>query len=163
VELASFITREAGLGRDTTSMPTAERDPLSARWDGAAGRFVTRVIAADGRWAETVVAPLGPRVTAWALGQGIDPGMIFYAGRGSGIETASERAFRRAVYYDLRVYLWARPYAMGPDGQVRNPERVVALKFRWGPRTARGRVARAQAWPIASASRYASRNRPWHD
>jgi hypothetical protein len=144
-------------------MPTAERDPLSARWDAAAARFVTRVLAAEGGWVETAVAEPGPKVLAWARLRGIDPGMITYAGRGSGIETANERAFRRAVYYDLRIYLWARPYAMGPDGQVRNPERVAALKFRWGPRTARGRVARARSFPIASASRYANKNRPWHD
>jgi len=147
-------------------MPTAERDPLSARWDATAAKFVTRVLAANGAWVETVIVAPGPRVTAWALARGIDPMMIFYKGRGSGIETAYERAFRRACYYDKRINLHEVPYRRDENErghQARNPDRVAALKFRWGPRTARGRIARAQAFPVAAASKWANRERPYHD
>ena len=145
-----------------------QRDPLSARYDAAAERFVTRVLGAwDGRarngpWVETTLAPLTERAFRWALGKGIDPLRIIYTGRGSGIENANEAAFRKAVYYDLRVYLWERPYAEDETGaRVRNTARLAALEFTWTRRTAAGRIARARAHPIASASRWAERNDPY--
>jgi hypothetical protein len=142
------------------------RDPLSARYDVAAAKFVTRVLAAwDGRrnggWVETTVVPLSQRMTAWAVARGIDPGMIRYTGRGSGIETLNEAAFRRAVYWDDRVYLWARPFEKVGGERARNPARVAALEFEWGRRTVAGRVARARAHPIVSASRWAERGDPY--
>ena len=147
---------------------TSERDPLSARYDTAAARFVSRVLAAwDGRarnggWAETVIVPPSERVMAWAARRGIDPLMIRYTGRGSGIENMHEAAFRKAVYWDERIYLWARPSERNGNGErARNPDRVAAIEFRWLRRTAAGRVARARAHPIESASRYAAKNDPY--
>jgi len=142
---------------------TYERDPLSVRYDGAAARFITRVLAAwdggrDGRWAQTAVAPPSERVTAWAMRRGIDPLMLRYTGQRSGVETLHEAAFRRACYHDMRVYLWALP---SPHVQVRNPERLAALEFRWRGRTSAGRIAEARAHPVRSASRYAARNDPY--
>jgi hypothetical protein len=148
-------------------MTFGQRDPLSIRYDGAASRFVTRVLAAwdggrNGRWVETTVSQPSQRVIAWALALGIDPFIVKYTGRGSGIENAHEAAFRRAVYYDLRVYLWDRSGHYGPGGeQLRNPGRVAALEFRWGRRTAAGHECRARAHPVASASRYAARENPY--
>ena len=146
------------------------RDPLAVRYDPAAARFVTRVLAAwdgrarDGQWAETTVAELSPRAFAWAMRRGIDPARIRYTGRGSGIETANQAAFRQACYFDERVRLWDRSgsgWGEYDPARPRNPGRVAALEFRWGRRTAAGRIARARAHPIESASRYAKRNDPY--
>ena len=146
------------------------RDPLAVRYDPAAGRFVTRVLGAwdgrskDGRWVETTVTELSARMMAWAIGRGIDPGRIRYTGRGSGIETHNQAAFRQAVYFDERVRLWDRSgsgWGEYDPERPRNPGRVAALEFRWGRRTAAGRVARARAHPIESASRYAKRVDPY--
>lgn len=146
----------------------SERDPLSARYDQAAARFVSRVLAAwDGRarnggWASTTVVEPSERVFRWALARGIDPLMIRYTGRGSGIENMHEAAFRKACYWDERIYLWARPSSRDGDGErLRNPARVAALEFRWERRTAAGRIARARAHPVESASRYAAKNDPY--
>ena len=144
-----------------------QRDPLSARYDAAAERFVTRVLARwdggrNGRWTDTLVAQPSQRFLAWALARGTDPLRIIYTGRGSGIETVYQAAFRKAVYFDRRVYLWARPFEIGADGErVRNPERVAAVEFEWGRRTGGYRAARARAHSIRSASRWAERNDPY--
>jgi hypothetical protein len=139
------------------------RDPLSVRYDGAASKFVTRAVAAQGAWVETTVAPPSQRIIAWAVARGIDPFIVRYTGRGSGIENQHEAAFRRACYWDRRVYLWARPTRTGQDGQrARNPERVAALEFRWGRRTAAGRMAKVRTHPVGSRSGYqAILRNPW--
>lgn len=146
------------------------RDKLAIRYDPAASRFVTRVLGAwngkarNGGWVETTLTRPSARITSWALGEGIDVEQIRYTGRGSGIEAAHEAAFRQAVYFDSRIRLWARSGSgwgeYDPD-RPRNPERVAALEFRWGRRTAAGRIARARAHPIESASRYAKREDPY--
>jgi hypothetical protein len=144
-----------------------ERDPLSVRFDAAAGRFVTRVLAAwdggrNGGWVDTLVAPPSERLIAWALARDIDALRIRYTGRGSGIETMYEAAFRRAVFYDDRIYLWDKH---GGDWTARdrpqNPHRVAALEFTWGKRTGGYRRARARAHSVGSASRYAARANPY--
>lgn len=156
-----------GLPGMLSGMTFGERDPLSIRYDGAAARFVTRVLAGwhgerDGAWAVTTIAPPSQRVTAWALALGIDPLAVRYTGRGSGIENAHEAAFRRAVYYDIRVYLWDRSGHYGPGSQqLPNPARVAAVEFRWGRRTAAGHECRARAHPVRSASSYARRVNPY--
>jgi hypothetical protein len=140
----------------------AGRDPLSVRYDPAAGRFVTRIIAARGGWVSTTVAPPSERIAAWAMSKGIDPFRVRYTGRASGIENQHEAAFRRAVYWDIRVYLWARPPQTDSDGErARNPERVCAVIFRWRRRTAAGRVCEARAVPVDAASRWGERNNPY--
>jgi hypothetical protein len=141
----------------------AGRDPLSPRFDAAAGRFVSRAIAANGRPVRTAVARPSDRAVGQLLGRGIDPLLIRYTGRASGLETAYEAAFRRAVYWDVRVYLWARPTRYDDDGRVRNPERRVAVQFRWGRRSVAGRECEVRVWPVAAASRWADRNRPYRD
>jgi hypothetical protein len=140
----------------------AGRDPLSARFDVAAGKFVTRIIAARGQWVATTVAPPSDRIMAWALARGIDPLRLRHTGRASGIENMHEAAFRRAVYWDRRVYLWARPPLRDSGGErVRNPDRVCAVVFRWRRRTAAGRVCEARAVPVDAASRWGERNNPY--
>jgi hypothetical protein len=138
-----------------------QRDPLSVRFDAAAARFVTRMLQSDGGWVETTVVPPSDRFVSWALARDLDPLLIRYTGRGSGIETGHEAAFRRAVFYDIRIYLWARPWRVDEDGPVRNPERTAAVEFRWARRTAAGRIARARSHPVASASRWAAKNDPY--
>jgi hypothetical protein len=144
-----------------------ERDPLSVRYDPAARRFVGRVLGAwdggrNGGWVTTLVAAPSERASAWARALGIDVLRIRYTGRGSGIETMYEAAFRKAVFFDRRIYLWARPYEEDGDGErVRNPDREAALEFRWGKRTGGYRQARARAHSIRSASRYAARANPY--
>ncbi len=148
-------------------MPDYKRDELSPRFDAAAGRFVTRVLAAwdggrNGGWRDTLVAPPSRRFMAWALQRGTDPLRVIYTGRGSGIENQYEAAFRKAVFWDDRIYLWARPFEVDDDEvRVRNPDRVAAIEFRWGKRTGGYRVARARAHSIGSASRYAGRVDPY--
>lgn len=111
----------------------------------------------------TAVTRPSDRIVGQLLGRGIDPLLIQYTGRASGIETAFEAAFRRAVFYDLRVYLWKRPPETVDGERVRNPERVVAVEFRWRGRTAAGRVAEIRTWPVEAASRWADKNRPYRD
>jgi hypothetical protein len=144
-----------------------ERDPLSVRYDPAARRFVGRVLGAwdggrNGGWVTTLVAAPSDRASAWARALGIDVLRIRYTGRGSGIETMYEAAFRRACYWDDRVYLWDKH---GGDWSARdrpvNPHRVAALEFEWGKRTGGYRSARARAHSIRSASRYAARANPY--
>jgi hypothetical protein len=146
------------------------RDPLAIRYDPAAGKFITRVLAAwdgesrNGGWVQTTVAPPSQRLMAWAASKGIDPLRIKYTGKGTGIENRWQAAFRQACYFDPRIRLWARhgsgwgPY--DPD-RPRNPDRVAAIEFRWGKRTGGWRVARARAHPVESASRYAKRVDPY--
>jgi hypothetical protein len=140
---------------------TFSRDPLSVRFDAAAGRFVTRAIEADGKWVETTVVPPSDRLMAWAAARDIDPLRVRYTGRGSGIESQHEAAFRRACYYDIRIYLFARPGRMIDGAAERNPDRVAALEFKWARRTGLGRVARARTHPVKSASKWAARNDPY--
>lgn len=145
-------------------MANGERDPLSVRYDAAASRFVTRAVAANGRWVETTVAPPSQRVMAWALTRGIDPLLLQHTGPASGIESRHEAAFRRACYWDGRVYLWARPSAVDRETgeRVRNPDRVAALEFRWGRRTVAGRSAKVRVHPVRSKSGYQARLvNPW--
>jgi len=139
------------------------RDPLSPRFDAAAARFVTRAIAAKGRPVTTAVARPSERIVGQLVARGADPLLLQYTGRASGIETAYEAAFRRAVFYDIRVYLWARPTRSVDGERVRNPERLVAVQFRWRGRTAQGRVAEIRTWPVEAASRWADKNRPYRD
>jgi hypothetical protein len=129
-----------------------QRDPLSPRFDAAAAKFVTRALAANGRWVETAVAPPTERLIRWALARGFDPLRIRYTGRGSGIESQYEAAFRRAVYWDHRVYLWARPSRRVDGQRVYNPERVCAVEFRWARRTSVGRVARIRVFRVDAAT-----------
>src|SRR5271155_782098 len=84
-----------------------QRDELSPRFDAAAARFVTRALAADGKWVETAVAPPSERLVQWAVARGVDPLRIRYTGRGSGIESMYEAAFRSGGVWDERGYLWA--------------------------------------------------------
>lgn len=143
------------------------RDPLSPRFDAAAGKFVTRVLAAwdggrNGGWVSTIVAPPSQRLMAWALERGVDPLRVIYTGRGSGIENTYEAAFRRAVFWDDRVYLWDKHGgSWSAQDRPRNPVRVCAVEFRWGQRTGGWRTARARAHSIGSASRYGSRVNPY--
>jgi hypothetical protein len=142
-------------------MTFGERDPLSVRYDGAAGRFVSRCLEAKGQWVETTVAPPTARIVGWAMARGIDPFRIRYTGRGSGVENAHEAAFRRACYYDIRIYLWSRSEYGAGGQQLRNPERVAALEFRWGRRIVTGRVARARVHSISHGSQHAAKNNPY--
>ena len=134
-------------------MPAFERDPLSVRYDQAAERFAARAIAAKGGWVSTTLQPPGPKLAEWGLRHGIDVHMIRYTGspKSAGVvETLYQAAFRRAVYYTPRIY-------------IRSGHRTHALKFRWGKRTALGRVAQARVFPVRPASDWAARNRPHHD
>lgn len=111
----------------------------------------------------TAVARPSERIVGLLVARGIDPLLLQYTGRASGIETAYEAAFRRAVFHDLRVYLWARPSRRVDGERVRNPERLVAVQFRWRGRTAQGRVAEIRTWPVEAASRWADKTRPYRD
>src|SRR5580658_10003191 len=122
----------AVLAWHATSLAGFERDPLSVRYDPAARRFVGRVLGAwdggrNGGWVTTLVAAPSERAASWARALGIDVLRIRYTGRGSGIETMYEAAFRRACYWDDRVYLWDKH---GGDWSARdrpvNPHRVAA-------------------------------------
>jgi len=145
-------------------MAYGSRDPLSARFDAAAGKFVSRALAAEGGWVETTVAPPSPKLMGWALARGIDPLLIRHTGPASGIENNFEAAFRRACYWDSRIYLWARPHAADRESgqRVRNPDRVAALEFRWGRRTAAGRMCKVRVHPLRAKSGYGAKLvNPW--
>jgi hypothetical protein len=142
---------------------TGGRDPLSVRYDGAASRFVSRAVAADGKWVETTVAPPSQRIVGWALARGIDPMMLRHTGPASGIENLHEAAFRRACYWDDRVYLWDKHGGnWNRADRPRNPHRVAALEFRWGRRTVAGRMAKVRVHPIRAKSGYGAKLvNPW--
>src|SRR5258708_4255666 len=142
-----------------------ERDPLSARYDSAAERFIGRAIEAKGAWVQTTLQPPSPKLAAWAMRRGIDVQRFAYVGSpksGGAVETAAQTAFRRACYWDDRIYLWDKSVGGGGKNRPRNPHRSQALKFRWGRRTVRGRIALARVFPVRSASSWAAKNRPHH-
>jgi hypothetical protein len=156
----------------------SERDPLSARYDRAAQAAVTKAIRAGGGWVRVPVPRPGDKAIEWAaryLGVNIlGGGDGSWAGKHG--ELAWMTAFRRACYWDDRIYLWARPAAYDGDERsartrIRNPARSHALKLEWEPRRVRAlvlrgrhvRVARLRVFSIRSASAYAARERPHHD
>ena len=146
-------------------MPAYERDPIAVRYDPCVGRQVGGPITAGGRWVEVTVPPPNQRIQAWARRAGIDLEIIRYFGSRAGqsrVETAYQTAFRRACYYEPRIYLWDYP-GREPGPQVPNPRRTHALELRWGRRTAGGRVALLRVHPLNSARRFARRERPYHD
>ena len=103
-----------------------ERDPLSVRYDAAAGKLLGKAIAAPGRWHyQEVTRPRpGPRTAAWLRSHGItldrldDGGLTSYA-----------RAFQRSLYWNAKQ--------LGIS-VTRSPS--LSLQREWGPVTARGRV-----------------------
>lgn len=123
---------------------TFSRDPLSKRYDGAAGRLVGQALAAPGSWVYANVAP--PRPGSWIAGflaeLGIGPGAADAGGL-----TATERAFQRAVYWTLKG---------GPGG----PNEVWSLQREWGPRTRYGRQLGVRASPRDVAERAIRRKPP---
>lgn len=139
------------------------RDPLSARYDAAASRVVSRAIAAGGM-IEVPVPPPTDKARAWAARRGISLSgraeMISGVEKSGqpGNELAYQAAFRRALYYEDRIYLWDK--GGGRDvltrRRMRNPARTHSLTFRWTQRrTAAGRIAQVQVFPAGHGSRTA--------
>lgn len=121
-----------------------ERDPLSPRYDKAAAGAVSKAIEAGGGGYVTTLADPSDRLVQWSIRRGVDPLALIYVApkgaraRGLGaVETEAQAAFRRACYYDPRIYL-------------RSASRSYRLVFRWGRRTARGREVRLRAYPLAA-------------
>src|ERR1700677_3471342 len=51
---------------DHTCVAYGSREPLSARFDAAAGKFVSRALAAEGGWVDRAVAPSAPQLMGGA-------------------------------------------------------------------------------------------------
>lgn len=103
-----------------------ERDPLSVRYDGAAGGLLGRALRTPGRWVYYDVArpKPGPRTLAWLRSHGIVLDRL-----DSGGLTAYERAFQRSLYWNAKQ--------LGIS-VTRSPS--YSLQREWGPVTARGRM-----------------------
>lgn len=120
-----------------------ERDPMSVRYDPAAGRFLGRAYIRPGAWVSTVVKrpDPGPSTREWLRQHGIS---LFLTDDGG--LTTYERAFQRALYYGHH----------GGGGRV-NP--VWSLQRQWGDLVPEGRVLRIRVGPAADG-RLAVRRRP---
>lgn len=111
---------------------TYARDPLSARFDGAAAEMIGRAIRFPGKTVlGTIDSPAGDPVDEGGL-------------------TRHERAFQRALYHDARIRKprkssageWSMP---APD---------------WLPRTGRTRLVRIRVFSDTSAAYHASARTP---
>lgn len=102
-----------------------ERDPLSVRYDAAAGRLLGRAIAARRAWVTTVVAAPspGPRTREWLRARGITLMALDDGGL-----TAYERAFERSLWWN------AKRLGISVSGAS-----AGIMQREWGPVTARGR------------------------
>jgi hypothetical protein len=102
-----------------------ERDPLSVRYDPAAGRLLGQAIASPGKWVYTTIArpSPGPRTRQWLRSHGITLDSTDAGGL-----TSYERAYQRSLYWTLN----------GGGNGKRNA--LWSLQREWGPVTARGRV-----------------------
>ncbi len=76
-----------------------QRDPVSAWFDPAARRLLERAYAAQGEWAGQYLAPPSPRALAHLALIGVNP-----YGRDRWGEVRWVRAYKRAVYYQLKLY-----------------------------------------------------------
>ena len=103
-----------------------ERDPLSVRYDAAAGKLLGQAIRTPGRWVYTdVTRPRpGPRTITWLRQHGISLDRL-----DSGGLTQYERAYQRSLYWNAKQ--------LGIS-VTRSP--TYSLQREWGPVTARGRV-----------------------
>lgn len=134
---------------------TAERDPVSVLWDGAAAQLLARARSARGGWAGTRIADPSPRQRA-ALQRvhGIDPDgpdRPSTARRRGGVNARTRwaRGFVRAVYYanDTRhggpgLALEVQVGAHKPPLGVIPAGRAVRLRVRRGGQVAMRAVAR---------------------
>ena len=85
------------------------RDPLSEWFDDPAARLVQRAYASRGQWTGTYLSPPSPRARAAAVILGIwDLGE-----RDKWGEVRWVRAFKRAVYYQHRLYGYSGDFRPG--------------------------------------------------
>jgi hypothetical protein len=115
------------------------RDPLSERYDRAAGQLVGRAVARPGSWAQVSIDR--PRGRSRVLAIMREAGIELEAVDAGGL-TAWERAFQRAAYYQFRQ---------------RGHDESWSLQRRWGPRHAGGRFFALRASPRAVGRRAAER------
>jgi hypothetical protein len=118
------------------------RDPLSERYDRAAGKLVGRALARPGSW-QTVTVPR-PRGSSRIMQLMREGGLELEATDAGGL-TAWERAFQRSAYYVFRG---------GPGG--RGNDRW-SMQRRWGPRHAGGRFFAVRVSPRDVGYRAAAR------
>jgi hypothetical protein len=115
------------------------RDPLSERYDRAAGALVGRAVAAPGSWAQVSIDR--PRGRSRVLALIREAGLELEAVDAGGL-TAWERAFQRAAYYMFRE---------------RGHDASWSMQRRWGPRHAGGRFFAVRVSPRAVGYRAARR------
>ena len=77
----------------------AQRDPVSVWFDAAARQFLERAYASPGQWTGQYLAPPSPRAIARLALLGVNP-----YGRDRWGEVRWVRAYKRAVYYQLRAH-----------------------------------------------------------
>lgn len=120
-----------------------ERDPMSVRYDPAAGRLLGRAYARPGSWVTTEIKrpDPGPRTREWLREQGIN---LFLTDAGG--LTTYERAFQRSLYYSHH----------GGGGRV-NP--VWSLQRQWGNLTPAGRLLQVRVGPAADGRLAVRRHR----
>jgi hypothetical protein len=111
-----------------------QRDPISVWFDPAARAFLERAYRAQGEWAGQYLAPPSPRALARLAAYGINP----YA-RDRWGEVRWVRAYKRAVYYQLRLYGTREGMSYGRERVSKWPAR--SLEWQTG-----ARVLRA-GWP----------------
>lgn len=126
---------------------TYKPNPLSVRYEAAAGAFLGKAIADRGKWKTVVVArpSPGPRSRAWLRAHGIALDRLDAGGL-----TAYERAYQQALYRTAKRLGISVPFQ-------RNPR--WSLQREWGPVTARGRQLGIRVSP-ADAARRAVQRKP---
>ena len=116
-------------------MPPSRRDPLSEWFDGAARNLITRAYANKGSWTGVYLAPPTPLQRAHAARLGIyDLGERDRWG-----EVRWVRAYKRAVYYQLKHHGWSD----APRWEENRVSAWPAVSLQWET----GRRVLKSGWP----------------
>lgn len=112
---------------------TFERDPASVAFDGAARRLLERAYASPGQWVGTYLSQPSTGWIAWGWAHGIG-----LRERDRWGEVRWVRAYKRAVYWQLRTYGYARE--LGTTPRVSD---TAARSLEWET----GKLIMKKGWP----------------
>jgi hypothetical protein len=141
-------------------MAMSARDPLSVLFDGAARNLITRAYANKGQWTGVFLAPPSIAQRQYAARLGI----YDLAARDRWGEPRWVRAYKRAVYYQLKRHGWRDGPRWGEARVSKWP--AVALEWETGKLVyragwpSRRRAIRVRLHPGGAAARKATAAKP---
>jgi hypothetical protein len=113
-----------------------QRDPVSVWFDPAARQLLVRAYGQPGQWAAQYLAPPSRRARAELFLMGVDPFEVDRWG-----EIRWVRAFKRSVYYQLRVHGYASGFRAAEERM--SPWPGKSLEWQTGRRVTK------PGWPAA--------------